>query len=53
MEKLETILMILILICISILALLSVFVWHNMVTTIIFIIAIFIWLWALDRNEEK
>ena len=53
MEKVETILMVLILICVSILALLSVFVWHNMVTSILFIIAIFIWFLALDKDEEK
>ena len=53
MEKVETILMVLILICVSILALLSVFVWDNMVTSILFIIAIFVWFLALDKDEEK
>ena len=58
MEKLETIFMILILICISILALLSIFVWHNMVTTIIFIIAIvsllvFVVSLCLKSDREK
>lgn len=53
MKKFESILIILMLICVGGLTLISLFVWHNVFTTIMFLIAIFIWIWAVDKTEYK
>ena len=44
METLENILWIVSLICLSLLALASVFIWHNAVTAILFAMCVVIWI---------
>lgn len=52
MKKIEKILMLLILVCLCALAWASVFIWHNMFTAVLFTAGIFIWLWALEADQN-
>lgn len=52
MKKIEKkILMLIILACLYVLALASVFIWHNMVASILFTAGLFVWLWTLKQNK--
>ena len=53
MKKIEKILMIIILICLCALALASAFIWHNMLTLVSFTAGIFVWLWALETEQNN
>lgn len=53
MEKMESIFKIFILICLSVLAWVSVFIWHNMFTSILFTAAIFVQLWLLEAEQNN
>ena len=50
MKKIEKIIMLIILACLCVLAWASVFVWHNMVTSILFTAGLFVWLWTLETE---
>lgn len=53
MKKIEKILMLLILACLCALAWASVFVWHNIGTTILFTAGIIIWLLVLNLDSNS
>lgn len=53
MKKIEKILMLLILVCLCALVWASVFIWHNMFTAVLFTAGIFIWLWALEAEQNN
>ena len=53
MRKVEKILMVIILICLCALAWASVFIWHNMFTSVLFTAGIFIWLWTLEVEQNN
>ena len=53
MKKIEKILMLIILACLCILTLASVFIWHNMVASILFTAGIFVWLWTLETEQNN
>ena len=53
MKKIEKILMLIILACLCVLALASVFIWHNMVASILFTAGIFVWLWTLEAEQNN
>ena len=53
MKIVESILMVIILICLCALALASVLIWHNMFTSVLFTAGIFIWLWALEGEQDN
>lgn len=53
MKKIEKILMLIILACLCALALASVFIWHNMFTSVLFTAGIFVWLWTLEAEQNN
>ena len=53
MKKIEKILTIIILICLSILAWISIFIWHNMFASILFTAGLFVWLWSLESEQNN
>lgn len=53
MKRVESIFIIIILICLCVLALASVFIWHNMFTSVLFTAGIFIWLWAIKGEQNN
>mgnify|MGYP006878126292 CR=1 FL=1 len=53
MKRVESIFMVIILICLCVLALASVFIWHNILTSILFTAGIFIWLWAIEGEQNN
>ena len=53
MKKFENILWILVLVCLISLTLMSLLVWNNMFTTLLFTAGIFIWLFSLEAEFNK
>lgn len=53
MKKIEKIIMLIILACLCVLVWASVFVWHNMFTLVLFTAGIFVWLWALETEQNN
>ena len=53
MEKIEKIIMLIILACLCVLAWASVFVWHNAITTVVFTVCIIIWLFGLNSESNN
>lgn len=53
MKKIEKILTVIILICLCALALASAFIWHNMFTLVLFTAGIFVWLRALETEQNN
>lgn len=53
MKKIELILRVIILMCLCALAWASIFVWHNMFTSVLFTAGIFIWLWTLEAEQNN
>jgi len=53
MKRTESVLMVIILICLCALAWASVFIWHNMFTSVLFTAGIFVWLWALEAEQNN
>ncbi len=52
MKRIVSILMIIVLMCLCILAWVSVFVWHNTAATIVFAAGLFVWLWTLEAENN-
>ena len=53
MKRIESALMVIILVCLCALAWASVFVWHNMLTSALFTAGIFIWLGASEPEQDN
>lgn len=53
MEKAQRILMVIILVCLCALAWASIFIWHNIGTTIVFTACIIIWLLVLNLDSHE
>lgn len=53
MKKIESILMLIVLVCLCVLAWVSIFIWHNMFTSVLFTAGIFVWLWTLEAEQNN
>ena len=53
MKKIEKILMLIILACLCVLAWASVFIWHNMFTSVLITAGIFVWLLTVETEQNN
>jgi len=53
MKTIESILYIIVLICLCAMTLASVFVWHNMFTTVLFLAGVLIWVWGITYEKKN
>ena len=53
MKEIESILMGIVLVCLCLLVWASVFIWHNMFTSVLFTAGIFVWLWTLEAEQNN